>query len=72
MTVEQAAEYLQVSPSTLYHMHSEGRLDGAVLKVGSTLRFHRETLLSHFSKLAPKKSKKATRLGITQWDQNPH
>ncbi|MCE5328051.1 MAG: helix-turn-helix domain-containing protein [Planctomycetaceae bacterium] len=44
LTVEQAAELLQVSVNSMYHLRSEGRLDGTFSKVAGKLRFHREKL----------------------------
>ncbi len=45
LTVEQAAELLQVPKSAIYHKKCEGKLDGTVTKVAGKLRFWRDRLL---------------------------
>lgn len=45
MSVEQAAELLQVPVATIYDWRSRGLLDGCCRKVGKHLRFLRDRLL---------------------------
>ncbi|HEV3343513.1 MAG TPA: helix-turn-helix domain-containing protein [Pirellulales bacterium] len=45
MSVEQAAELLQVPVATIYDWRSRGLLDGCCCKVGKHLRFLRDRLL---------------------------
>ena len=40
MTIDELAEYLRISKSTLYKLAQEGKLPGQ--KVGKCWRFHRE------------------------------
>ena len=42
MTIDELAEYLQVSKSSLYKLAQDGRVPGQ--KVGKHWRFHRETI----------------------------
>ena len=56
MTVKQVAEYLQVSESLIYHLKADGKLDNAVIKVGSSLRFRKEQLIGCFLKKKPRKT----------------
>lgn len=46
MTLEQAAELLQVPKGTLYDWRSRGLLKGCCRRVGKHLRFFRERLIS--------------------------
>lgn len=46
LTVDQAAELLQVPKGTLYDWRSRGRLLGCCRKVGKHLRFYRDRLIS--------------------------
>ena len=45
LTIDQAAELLDVPKATLYQWRSEGRLTGTVQRVGKHLRFFRDRLL---------------------------
>ncbi len=45
LTLDQAAELLQVSKATIYDWRSRGRLTGCCRKVGKHLRFFRDRLL---------------------------
>lgn len=47
MSIEQAAELLQVPIATIYDWRSRGRLAGCCRKVGKHLRFLRDRLLKH-------------------------
>ena len=42
MTIDELAEYLQVSKSSLYKLSQDGKVPGQ--KVGKHWRFHRETV----------------------------
>jgi len=42
MTIDELAEYLRISKSTLYKLAQEGKLPGQ--KVGKRWRFHREAV----------------------------
>ena len=48
LTVDQAAELLHVSKSTLYEWHSRGRLKGCCRRRGKHLRFLRNRLIQTF------------------------
>lgn len=48
LTVDQAAELLHVSKSTLYEWHSRGRLRGCCRRRGKNLRFLRNRLIQTF------------------------
>lgn len=45
LTIDQAAELLDVPKATLYQWRSEGRLTGTVQRVGKHLRFFRDRLI---------------------------
>jgi excisionase family DNA binding protein len=45
LSVDQAAELLQIPRQTIYDWHSRGRLAGCCRKVGKHLRFFRDKLL---------------------------
>ena len=45
LTVQQAADLLQVEVSTIYHKRCEGKLDGTFTKVAGKLRFWRDKLV---------------------------
>lgn len=45
MTLEQAARFFQLTKDSLYHLRSEGRLEGTYCKVTGKLRFFRNKLL---------------------------
>ena len=47
MSIEQAAELLQVPVATIYDWRSRGRLVGCCRKVGKHLRFLRDRLIQH-------------------------
>ncbi len=55
MTIEQLAEYLKISTSTLYKQVQDGRLPGQ--KVGKRWRFHKEAI-DEWSKQHPEKGTK--------------
>lgn len=44
LSIDQAAELLQVPKATIYQWRSEGRLTGCVQRVGKHLRFFRDRL----------------------------
>ncbi len=48
LTVDQAAELLQVPKATIYAWSSQGRLKGCAKRAGKHLRLHRNRLLTHF------------------------
>jgi excisionase family DNA binding protein len=45
LSVDQAAELLQIPKQTIYDWHSRGRLKGSCRKVGKYLRFFRDRLV---------------------------
>ncbi|QDV20641.1 Helix-turn-helix domain protein [Gimesia panareensis] len=45
LTIDQAAELLQIPKATLYQWRSAGRLTGCVQRVGKHLRFLRDRLV---------------------------
>ena len=47
LTIDQAAELLQVSKATIYDWSSRGLLKGCCRKVGKHLRFFRDRLVLH-------------------------
>jgi excisionase family DNA binding protein len=47
LTVDQAAELLQVPKLTVYDWHSRGLLKNCCRRLGKHLRFFRDRLLSH-------------------------
>ncbi len=50
LTVDQAAELLQVPKATIYAWSSQGRLKGCARRAGKHLRLLRDRLLAHFAK----------------------
>ena len=56
LTVEQVATMLNVSPKTIYHMHSTGYLPS--LKLGSRVLFDKEELKARIQKLKEETRKK--------------
>jgi excisionase family DNA binding protein len=48
MTIEELAEYLKISKSTLYNLAREGALPGT--KVGKHWRFHKEAVVEWLKK----------------------
>jgi excisionase family DNA binding protein len=47
LTVDQAAQLLQVPPRTIYDWHSRRLLKGCSFRAGKHLRFFRDRLLTH-------------------------
>lgn len=45
LSVEQAAELLQVPRGTVYQWHSQGRLPRCAQRIGKYLRFYRDRLI---------------------------
>lgn len=56
LTVEQVATMLNVSPKTIYHMHSTGYLPS--LKLGSRVLFDKEELEARIEELKEETRKK--------------
>ena len=46
LTLQQAADLLQVPTSTIYHKRCEGKLDGTFTKMAGKLRFWRDKLMA--------------------------
>jgi excisionase family DNA binding protein len=57
-TIEELAEYLKISKSTLYKLAQEGNLPGQ--KVGKHWRFHRDTVNDWLRQRTPKISQNTT------------
>jgi excisionase family DNA binding protein len=47
LTIQQAAEILQIPVATIYEWRSRGLLAGCCRKIGKHLRFSRDRLLQH-------------------------
>lgn len=52
MTLEEAAEYLKVHPTTLYRLVRRGQVPGR--KMGGSWRFHRSGLEAWLGKVKPR------------------
>ena len=61
LTVEQVATMFNVSPKTIYHMHSTGYLPS--LKLGSRVLFDKEELGARFEELKEETRKKQMHKG---------